>query len=1131
MNRFITYLLLLPACAALTLAGCTADQELDRLPEASVGEGSSWTTIDFNDNTFDEICITSRATLDPAAEKRVSNLFVFLFGPKNENGDAQRVYGRYFDHTNRKDFEHQLLDSKEECWWVAGNASDTEQPHGKVRIIAPEISGGTLYMIANVNADMVNISPDKLRYVQTLSDLENMTATLNQEITERNGFFPMTGLVEGVAISNGRITAAGNGDKNKFPVLLTRLDAKIEVKVRVAKGYHDSRSSSVSGGQAGSGGTGDTGAITTHTIDSFVPLSWRVVNMPRTTFVLPRSEDASTVMFATRERKFETRRTVPISYLQKEKNETTGIIEEVVKNVETDEHGFSFYMLENRAAPKEFIPDEQVKNEGKGYNARETRLKDADGTYEQPKEEEKSDIWKYAPAEGTYLVLKGEVVMALKIDNEGKDQQLSADVEYYIHLGDFGVDIDNYDVLRNTAYTYTITIYGVDNIQIEVEEKTTENQSGATGHVYVAKESIFTFDSHFDSEVVSFDEAHINITDERGLTWYVKTPFGREGTPHIVGGIEVPAGLDYQWVHFIVNERDSEGKYLKGHANYDPEKAMNILEFSKYIKEQKAKFVEDREKDGVIDNESDFRPELDDDWKKKFPDNESVWTRYRIHVTIFVDEFYYTSNPITGDVRPDLWKDFVNQPNRLMHILCDSDDSADEASRMTGSVVTIRQRSIQTVYNFEKPELQTAWGCESIDETRDVLWYFSRKEKYDSSGNWVAPPSGIPDESLGNDSGDNGLYNTAKIWGLTPGDSDYAPKQWSDYVDFDQSYALCDADEKKTLRYSCLTRNRDENGNGIIDANEIKWYMASINQLAALYIGDQGLHADAILYPYYKQKITSSTMDLTDNRNIYPWRVHIVSSTSSGSGGYYHRCPEILWAEEGMSTGPYDKVWSKSAGLSVRCVRNLGMDVSSEEEARKNLRDKNYTPEPVIQVSGPGVSGNNESVSPNSVYKFDLTNLNPMSIRYYSSQELEPNNEFSIEARTYWAFETGILTDEKYTYPELENLIKEGKSPCPDGYRVPNVREGSLMALFCPDWNWMKALNDKGEMETISGRVSTWYSHGLLGTDQDLGTENIDIYPNNDWARSNSWIFNDAQMYLDKKYDSCPIRCVRDIRQ
>ncbi len=1144
-NRFI-YSLLLLACAASALTGCTADPELDPQPSLG-GDGSdSWVTIDFCDDSFDEVNITTRATLDNVAESRVSNLFVFIFGPKekdeNGNEDAQRVYGRFFDYKTRKDSQLEVNDSKDECWWVEGNATD-EEPHGKVRILAPAIAGGTLYLLANVNADMVNISPDKLRFVQTLSELKRMTATLNQEIAERNGYFPMTGLAgnaEGnIAIGSGKITCNGSTD---FEVPLTRLDAKIVVKVRVAKGYRGSKTSTTTatGGESGSGGTGSTTTTTvttTHEIDSFVPLSWQVVNLPRTAFVLPQDADAETKTFSTRDSKFETREPDKVSYTYEEN--VNGVTQYVTKeDVPTEAHGFSFYMLENRNAPKKTIdPNAEILNEGKGYHARETRLKDENGAYIQGAGGE-DDIWKYAPEEATYLVIKGEVIMALDISNEGKDQQLSADVEYYIHLGDFDGEskdvngdgkidayekggIDNYSVLRNTSYTYTITIYGVDNIQVEVEKKVEENESGATGHVYVAKESIFTFDSHYGCTVVSFDEAH--ITDIDNLTWYVKTPFGREGTPHIVSGIEVPAGLDYQWVHFMINRHDDQG-YSKMHENYNPEKVMNILEFSKYIKDQKIKFQKDKE-DGHIDNDSEFRPEYDVDWATKFPDQTALHNRYRIYITIFVDEFYYTANPLTGDVRTDLWKDFVNKPNRMMHILCDADMSADEASRTTGSVVTIRQRSIQTVFNFEKPELQTAWGCETIDETRNGLWYFSRKESYNSNGDWVAPSSGVPD-AAGNNSADNGLYNTVRIWGLIEGGK-YTPKLWSDYVDYERTNALYDADDKETLRYSCLTRNRDENGNGIIDANEIKWYMASINQLGSLYIGDQGLHADAILYPYYKQEITSPEMDET---NTYPWRVHIVSSSAYGGGSY----PEILWAEEGMSTGSYHQTWHKSACLSVRCVRNLGMDVSSEEEARTRLEEPDagkYMPEKVIQVSGPGVSGNTETVTANSVYKFDLTNLNPQSIRYYTSQELEPNNEFSVEARTYWAFETGILTDEKYTYPALRDLIKDGRSPCPDGYRIPNVREAALMSLFCPNWGWQVELDEKGELVHSPGRVSTWYSHGLLGTDQDKGTTDIDKYPNNESVRSNSWYFTGDRTYLDTKDNSGRVRCVKDIRQ
>lgn len=1072
MNRFI-YLLLLLGCAASALVGCTDDPEVDPLPPA--GDGSpSWVTIDLCDNSFDKVNITTRATLDNVAENRVSNLFVFLF-----NSGGKRVYGRFFDTSNRLDSEAELLKSKVDSWWVTGNSANNET-EGKVRIYAPGVTGGSLYILANVNADMVNISPDKLRFVQTLDDLEAMTASLNQQIIERNGFFPMTGSASGVTVSTGNITIPGG------KIALTRLDAKVEVKLRVAKGYEESITSA-------------TGVKTYHKIDSFVPQSWQVVNLPRTAFVLPHDEDAANEdgrkeLFSTLERKFETRGPDEVSYEYTDKNGAP----QTATNVPTEVHGFSFYMLENRAAPKGKIPETQVTNEGKGYHARDTRNKDPKtGAY---KPDEEGNIWKYAPEEGTYLVIKGEVVMAVDVDDEAKDQQLSADVVYYIHLGDFGSNINDYNVVRNTSYTYTITIYGVNNIQIEVETKKKENESGATGHVYVAKEKILTLDSHYCREVVSFDEAH--LTDAKHLLWYVKTPFGREGSPNVIGGIEVPSGLDYQWVHFIVNEIGDDGKYSKKHAWYNPEKVMNILEFSKYIKEQKAKFDNDKAK-GTIDTAptSDFRGEIDEEWKKEFPNDESCWKRYRIYMTVFVDEFYYTADPVTGDTRKDLWKDFVNKPKRLMHILCDAEKSADEDSRTTGSVLTICQRSIQTVFNTTKPELMTAWGCETIDETRDALWYYSRKESYNSGGNWVNPDgSNIPTRD-GNDSQGNGLYNTAKIWGLLTGtDNKYTPKYWSDYVDFDQPYGLRDGDETETLRYACMTRNRDENGNGIIDAAEVKWYLASISQLTSLYVGDQGIDQEAHLYPYYKQKITDDVLDKT---NAHTWRTHMVSSTAIADDDGVYGWPEILWAEEGLSTGAYNQVWGKSASLTVRCVRNLGMDLSSEEEAQARLRDKDKIPAQAIQAKP--ADGNP------SVYRFDMTNMNPMSVRYYTSQELEPNSGRSVEARVYWAFETGPVTNKSYLYTDLYKLLREGKSPCPEGYRVPNIREGALMSVRCPS-----LLN--GQF-----RVSTWYSRGSFkDNDKFLGTKQ---------DPSNSWYLTSIKTRLDDGDGSAKIRCVKDIRQ
>ena len=135
------------------------------------------------------------------------------------------------------------------------------------------------------------------------------------------------------------------------------------------------------------------------------------------------------------------------------------------------------------------------------------------------------------------------------------EQHLIADVTYYIHLGDFATDKDNYDIERNTHYKYTINIKGVDKIETEVETSNddetgvTEEQPGAMGHLYEAEEDIYTFDAHYGQRVYTIRASEVDVEN---MTWYVRTPFGREGIPVKDNtGQEIYNELDYKWVHFI----------------------------------------------------------------------------------------------------------------------------------------------------------------------------------------------------------------------------------------------------------------------------------------------------------------------------------------------------------------------------------------------------------------------------------------------------------------------------------------------------------------------------------------------------------------------------------------------------
>ena len=197
----------------------------------------------------------------------------------------------------------------------------------------------------------------------------------------------------------------------------------------------------------------------------------------------------------------------------------------------------------------------------------------------------------------------------------------------------------------------------------------------------------------------------------------------------------------------------------------------------------------------------------------------------------------------------------------------------------------------------------------------------------------------------------------------------------------------------------------------------------------------------------------------------------------------------MLWAEEGVSISGYNMEWEKQAPKSIRCIRNLGMPDATETsigDMSKNI------PEPMISVSSNEVGS----------YRFDLSNTNDKSIRFYTTHELIPNNEYGESSRTYYGFET----DDEFIsftqgYSSLKSQLEEGKSPCPEGYRVPNVREAALMSLFCPSSWW-------GGRTIMS---CSYYSHGDLGTRYDSGI---------------TWFFQSNYVTISSSANY--LRCVRD---
>ena len=89
---------------------------------------------------------------------------------------------------------------------------------------------------------------------------------------------------------------------------------------------------------------------------------------------------------------------------------------------------------------------------------------------------------------------------------------------------------------------------------------------------------------------------------------------------------------------------------------------------------------------------------------------------------------------------------------------------------------------------------------------------------------------------------------------------------------------------------------------------------------------------------------------------------------------------------------------------------------------------------------------------------------------------MAPGDEYSVMSRLYDGFETGSLIDTGNNYLTLKGILESGGTynNANSGYRVPNVREGVVMFLYC-DKNWLST-------NTI---VSSYYSFGVFGNEYD----------------------------------------------
>lgn len=500
-----------------------------------------------------------------------------------------------------------------------------------------------------------------------------------------------------------------------------------------------------------------------------------------------------------------------------------------VKDIEvTGSGGIEFFMLENV----------QAAGTSTTYEARDVWT----GTHGAAPE---NKTWTYAPANSTFIVVKGEYTGASYIGN----------VEYTIHLGNFSArtaeSYMNFTVNRNEYQKYTVTVNGVSKIVAEVTG--TEQQPGAEGVITaVSNQTNLVLDSHYESCLLTF-----SLSGCQNPTIIVKSPYNAMNRYEVLGAdgaIKALPGVDYGWVRF--------GKPASTTSlNAYPANGTGLVDIRQLALELKT-----AENSGVTGSE------------------HFLVSGGRAYVQAYVDEYYYSNRPDNG--APASWPEFVNAENRVLILNPTSQTSADGNSTLYPTYLfQISQRSIRTTYKTDNAYIE-AFGIETWNETGR------------SNFGTAASTTGLDDSYGWNNNkillgvGNSGSWpSAAKTLGYTTSVTSNAKEA---HVWFSEGIGVLEG------YYACLSRNRDENGNGQVDAYELKWYLPAINQYLLLWCGEEYLYGDTRLVdPAEIPGITSSNYD-SGVHNLF---------TSSFSPQY--------WAVEGVSYGE----GGNSNG--VRCVRNL----------------------------------------------------------------------------------------------------------------------------------------------------------------------------------------------------------------
>lgn len=950
--------LLLVGLVAFALTSCV-DDELVKSSE--VVEGVPVTvTLTLSGTPAADVTIDTRAD---NSLFDITNLAIFVF---HEDGTYEHyVSSRATDESYKVKFDKDLTVDGGVLYKVRFKTTTGKKKLIAVANTSAAAGDGGFWELTAKQEDVVG---GRLSF----EDIKNEIINLRSALYENSDMQPiqivssslmlLSGYNEDVVFgAGGTVTSYGNdGDtNNKVIVKMDRAMAKIKFKI-VEKPKDDSGN--------------DINA-------TFRPSSYRVYNIPTKSYLTNKDKKQTEGLFA------------PSSGTGSESETATKYIHyasSIVPSASEGFYSFEFYMPENI---QETITLNKEDIEMK-YVDRD-RWEGASGSIAEKK------VWLNAPQNSTFVVISGTYSGT---GADGKDY--TGNVSYTIHLGDFSNatgSMGNFSIERNSSYTYTITVKGVDKIIAEAKKETDkEYQQGAEGQIFTYDASTYSYelDAHYEQVYLEYNLSQIakaiesyqingsNLGEYNGTQLeddinkaiannlilviqseamdYTNTtetsdkPYtvqNKRGTlkPYQIYADAMKAsvnvlskkdavlngpgnttdnlkGFDYKWIEFWPQSNTEIAKYpgvsewsrenLDNLTNKDFYGGEVVTETARYLMDvydvivamgNVVKMIYKKKSVSTADRgegyPSDSQPKDIFNSGQGITVTTNTENEYVARFTAFVNEYYYLRHPLTGE-RVTTWSVFANKMNREMLIAMSSNVSEDGNSSFSTVYSYISQLSMQTFYNSRALQMN-GFGIETYNETPHIRF-----------GGSVT--TGLSDT--------DGRSNQIQlIGGLTP------EKQWESYIISTQNGWLgsigsdrinhklpvsvykgtreeSDGDNGIGGAYfACLSRNRDLNGNGVIDENEVRWYLPSINEYIRIGIGSNALSNTAKLYMGDK-----SAMKHAGYATSYIWDGSLYFTSSNQED------KRVYWAvEKGSYGGDGANYTGNWAAKPIRCIRAL----------------------------------------------------------------------------------------------------------------------------------------------------------------------------------------------------------------